>query len=190
MKEKQLKLYVWHNVLCDYTCGVMFAMAYSVEQARELIVESGINVIDGELNQEPTVYDAPAGFAVWGGAQMTPKQSEALYVVLGYLDAYECSLCGGSEPGQHTEGCPVLELRVMVTTPQTLYDWSNVPDEIMWIATDSEKEGGEVFAYETMPYISRFYMHWTSNDNGYRIHITPNYPVEWQNSLERRPTNL
>lgn len=52
---------------------------------------------------------------------MTPKQREALELVLGYLDACECSFCGGEEPGQHTEGCPVLELRAMVATPQTLY---------------------------------------------------------------------
>jgi len=52
---------------------------------------------------------------------MDDKQREALTEIIGYLDAYECGLCGGSEPGQHTEGCPVLELREMVTTPQTLY---------------------------------------------------------------------
>lgn len=50
---------------------------------------------------------------------MTPKQRQALENILGYLEAYECSLCGGEEAGQHTEGCPVLELCAMVFCSQT-----------------------------------------------------------------------
>jgi hypothetical protein len=65
-----LKLYVWEDVLCDYTCGVMFALAESVEQAREVIrAEAGypsVSVNDG-LKQEPKVCDTPVGFIQWGG---------------------------------------------------------------------------------------------------------------------------
>ena len=32
-----MKLYVWHDVLTDYTSGVMFALAESPEHARETI---------------------------------------------------------------------------------------------------------------------------------------------------------
>jgi len=32
-----MKLYVWEYVLTDYTDGIMFALANSVEEARELI---------------------------------------------------------------------------------------------------------------------------------------------------------
>lgn len=32
-----MKLYIWNDVLCDYTCGVLFALAENVDEARELI---------------------------------------------------------------------------------------------------------------------------------------------------------
>lgn len=62
-----LKLYVWHEVLCDYTCGAMFALAESVEEARRLIVETGETIVDEDLEREPTVYETPVAFAIWGG---------------------------------------------------------------------------------------------------------------------------
>ena len=81
---KKLKLFVWHDVLTDYTSGVMFALAPTVEEARIQIVmvqdaktrEEAVRRLAGEgyqnqvmqdLRQEPKVYDAPCGFAVWGG---------------------------------------------------------------------------------------------------------------------------
>jgi len=39
MTARKLKLYVWENVLREYTCGVMFALAYSVADARKLIIK-------------------------------------------------------------------------------------------------------------------------------------------------------
>ncbi len=38
--KKQLKLFVWENVMTDWTPGIAFAMAYDVEEAREKIKES------------------------------------------------------------------------------------------------------------------------------------------------------
>jgi hypothetical protein len=76
-----MKLYVWHNTLSDYTSGVMFAMAHSVAEARE-VIEPGwaadeaasvsnpsryLGQVHNELRQEPTEYTTPAGFAIWGG---------------------------------------------------------------------------------------------------------------------------
>lgn len=51
---------------------------------------------------------------------MTPEQKDALLLILGYIDAYECGLCGGDTAGQHSDGCPVLVLRAMVQEPSGL----------------------------------------------------------------------
>jgi len=37
--DKELKLYVWDNVLTDYTDGVAFALAYDVEEAVRVCIE-------------------------------------------------------------------------------------------------------------------------------------------------------
>lgn len=34
------RLYIWHDVFCDYTCGVAFAIARSAAEARKAIAES------------------------------------------------------------------------------------------------------------------------------------------------------
>lgn len=66
-KKQQMQLFVWDNVLCDYTDGLMFALAHSVEEARDLLREEVYDSDD--LQQEPTVYDltTPVYRAVWGG---------------------------------------------------------------------------------------------------------------------------
>ena len=70
MKHKPtLKLFVWHDVLTDYTSGVMFALAHDVESARKAVLaEHGWSpTVQNDLQQEPEVYTKPCGFAVWGG---------------------------------------------------------------------------------------------------------------------------
>jgi len=91
-----VKLFVWRQVLCDYTCGIMVALAEDVEQARERIVASDDTIFNSpqerveryrawradttkmvwsikcgvwdELEAEPEVYESePFGMAVWGG---------------------------------------------------------------------------------------------------------------------------
>ena len=66
-EQNKLKLYVWENVLTDYTSGIMFALASSVEEAREMILK-GDALVGSDLKQEPEVFDSPIGFALWGGA--------------------------------------------------------------------------------------------------------------------------
>ena len=61
---KKLKLFVWEHVLCDYTCGVMFALAPDVEIARQMLQEEDTN---NERYTEPIVYTEPFALAVWGG---------------------------------------------------------------------------------------------------------------------------
>jgi hypothetical protein len=79
---KRLKLYVWEDVLTDYTSGVMFALASSVEEARDTILkkesEDTFNKMKAGkpfyhgcvwqgLQGEPSVWETAVGFAVWGG---------------------------------------------------------------------------------------------------------------------------
>lgn len=62
-----MKLFVWHNVLEDYTAGVMFAYANDADEARKMVLEDCSYVNKDELDQNPSVYENPIGFAVWGG---------------------------------------------------------------------------------------------------------------------------
>ncbi len=68
-----MKLYVWENVLTDYTSGIMFALANSIEEARELIIKKEgcehfpEGLVRTDLKADPDVYDQPCGFTCWGG---------------------------------------------------------------------------------------------------------------------------
>lgn len=42
LKEMNLKLYVWESVLDDYISGLAFALAKSPQEAKELIIKSGV----------------------------------------------------------------------------------------------------------------------------------------------------
>jgi hypothetical protein len=76
-----LKLFVWEDVLSDYTDGIMFALAESVDDARSIIMDEArmdgyntklghtdIELIQIELKAEPKVYNGKVGFFVFGGA--------------------------------------------------------------------------------------------------------------------------
>lgn len=67
MARKKLKLYVWQNVLTDYTDGVMFALATSPEEARKLLLAGTSYLPKEDLDKEPDVYETPVAFSVWGG---------------------------------------------------------------------------------------------------------------------------
>lgn len=45
-EQAQLKLFVWRRVFVDYTAGVAFALAETVEQAREHIARSRVTAED------------------------------------------------------------------------------------------------------------------------------------------------
>lgn len=66
-KRKPLKLYVWEDVLTDYTSGVMFALARTEEQARAAIKKACSYIPEGDLVKKPKVVRKVEGFAVWGG---------------------------------------------------------------------------------------------------------------------------
>lgn len=70
--KRSLKLFVWEDVLTDYTSGVMFTLAPDVETARKILQEaSGFtspgNSVEEDLKAEPLVVESPKGFLVWGG---------------------------------------------------------------------------------------------------------------------------
>lgn len=66
-KKHRLALYVWKDVLTDYTSGVMFALAHSEAEARRLVLTDCPHASQVDLALDPDVYLSPIGFAVWGG---------------------------------------------------------------------------------------------------------------------------
>jgi hypothetical protein len=66
---EQVKVFHWTNVLCDYTPGMMVAVAHNVDEARAALAKCGEPIPDEDLATEPKVYDMTEarGFASWGG---------------------------------------------------------------------------------------------------------------------------
>ena len=70
MARKKMKLYVWEGVLVDYSPGVMFAVATSAEEARQVILKDhNLPSVQKDLKGTPDEYDLskPEGFICWGG---------------------------------------------------------------------------------------------------------------------------
>ena len=68
----ELKLYVWEDVLCEYTCGMIVALAHNKEEAIDLVNAQ----YDEDLGFQPSenwaakpcrVVERPAAFYVHGG---------------------------------------------------------------------------------------------------------------------------
>jgi len=64
-----MKLFVWRNVLTDYTSGMMVAIAENVVEARQQLLAECPYIPSYDLAEEPDVYDTDKPFAdmVWGG---------------------------------------------------------------------------------------------------------------------------
>ena len=68
-----LKLFIWKEVLCDYTCGIIMAIAHDLEEARAVVIANQDEWICDWLTREidritPEVHDiAPISFYVTGG---------------------------------------------------------------------------------------------------------------------------
>lgn len=63
----QLKLFVWQDVLRDYTAGIVFALAENADKARKLVRDVHGEYVESEISREPEVFDSPVAFAQWGG---------------------------------------------------------------------------------------------------------------------------
>lgn len=66
MGRKRLKLYVWENVLRDYTYGIAFAYAEDSEKARKLVIEK-LGYTHTDLSLEPREVKGAEGFYCYGG---------------------------------------------------------------------------------------------------------------------------
>lgn len=62
-----LKLYVWDNVLTDWSDGIMFALAESPEHARAVLLQECSYIPSQDLEREPKVFETPVARAIWGG---------------------------------------------------------------------------------------------------------------------------
>ncbi|WP_335987177.1 hypothetical protein [Acinetobacter bereziniae] len=69
----------------------------------------------------------------------------------------------------------------------TKYDWSNVPKEVKWIATD---DNGLTFGYPNKPVKEMYFGEVRWNNEKYIPLFMGNvgYVGNWQDSLEERPT--
>lgn len=67
-----MKLYVWDDVFCDWTCGMAFAVASSKEEAIKIIANGQAPYREELQAIEPSVYKVegrktPIGFYSAGG---------------------------------------------------------------------------------------------------------------------------
>lgn len=67
--QKNLKLYVWTGVLCDYTSGLAFALATSKEHALKLLSKNlGKEAVDELRATVPEVYTSSHAEYIFGGS--------------------------------------------------------------------------------------------------------------------------
>jgi hypothetical protein len=64
-----MKVFVWEDVLTDYSSGLMVAIAQTVEEARDALLKECSYIPKGDLDQQPKEFDLsePAVFLCWGG---------------------------------------------------------------------------------------------------------------------------
>ncbi len=60
MKPKTMKLYIWEDAFGSYFPGIMFAVASSLKEAKEILIKENSEnlgiLLEGELSKEPSVY--------------------------------------------------------------------------------------------------------------------------------------
>lgn len=69
---KNLKLYVWEDVLTDYTSGVIFALAENLTEAKRQVLKKTEKYSQDRIKKEmkytkPKIVTDPEGFLIWGG---------------------------------------------------------------------------------------------------------------------------
>ena len=71
MTAQPLTLFVWEDVLRDYTPGMVAVLARDVEEARRLVYEKlerdKMQPLEDEFGKEPIVATEPTAFIAWGG---------------------------------------------------------------------------------------------------------------------------
>lgn len=65
-RAKKLKLYVWEDVLSDYTSGIAFALAENSTEARQMICKE-LGGDHQDLCKEPMEINEKEAFFLYGG---------------------------------------------------------------------------------------------------------------------------
>ena len=68
MMSQRLKLYVWEDVLRDWTAGMVVVLAPSEKEAWRVLKKEYELEYHQILGIEPKEVDHPAAFVVWGGS--------------------------------------------------------------------------------------------------------------------------
>ncbi len=69
MTTEELKMYVWEDVLRDYTAGMAVILAHNEEEGREIMKRDfGQGVIEELPFSKVQVITEPEGFYVYGGS--------------------------------------------------------------------------------------------------------------------------
>lgn len=63
------------------------------------------------------------------------------------------------------------------------YDWSIIPKEVNWIATDKYTQTAQGHVNKPEPSFDR----WVSNSYKYWLHLPGYLEEHWEDSLEKRP---
>jgi len=67
-----MKLFVWENVLEDYTSGIIFALAENIEEAKEQVLLKAekweVDILKKEMEKPYKVYSSTVGFFLYGGS--------------------------------------------------------------------------------------------------------------------------
>ena len=68
VKMGKLKLYVWEDVLCDWTCGLAVILAHDEVEARRIMKEKFPDYVTEELPfSKCKVVTEPDAFYIYGG---------------------------------------------------------------------------------------------------------------------------
>lgn len=69
-RRKRLRLFVWRDVLCDYSCGAVVVLAKDAEAARQAVLEAEPWIMDMGISRTPEewdIYGEPRTLIVHGG---------------------------------------------------------------------------------------------------------------------------
>jgi hypothetical protein len=66
-KKEKMKLYVWEDVLRDYTSGMICILAHDLEEAKNLLLKKYPDYYADDFGKPHRVITEPEAFAVYGG---------------------------------------------------------------------------------------------------------------------------
>lgn len=65
--ERGMKLFVWEDVLTDYTSGMICILAHNLEEAKELLLKKYETYYANDFGKPHKVITKPEAFAIYGG---------------------------------------------------------------------------------------------------------------------------